>query len=111
MTSVTSSNLPSFFQITEQEPLTWLGTNPVDLVGTRDILISSPELSANSYFSTSGANQSYICSCPVNATYGETIVHEPFQEVINYFSDEKPINVITINFQEIRLYSTKPVLQ
>jgi hypothetical protein len=127
LTSVTSSDLPNFFQITEQEPLVWLGTNPVDLVGPRDLLISSPELSANSYFSTSAPNQSYICSCPVNATYGDVLVHEPSQEIVNYFANEKPISIITISIQdahtsqlipltmnwvcEIRLYSVKPVLQ
>lgn len=79
ITTVTSNDadVKTFFKITTQTFVTWISTGFVDLTGPQHLLANCPELHAESYFSVSAQNQSYICSFPVNNNVGDLIVHEP----------------------------------
>lgn len=123
----TSPAVTSFFKITRQINNTWIGSGLVDLTGPKDLLISCPELYAEGYFSVAATNQSYICSVPVDKTYGDVINHQPNMELVNYFNNDKPISQITISIVdcetnillpltidytlELKLYLTQPINQ
>ena len=129
ITTVTSTSpaVRDFFKITGQSFNIWNGSGLVDLTGPKDLLVSCPELYSEGYFSVVATNQSYICSVPVDKTYGEVINHQPALQLVNYFANQKPISQITISIVdaetnmllpltidytlEMKLFLTQPINQ
>lgn len=102
MTSVVSSStdVTDFFKVVRQSGTNWQSDNPIDLAGPKNLLISCPEMYSEAYFSVAATNQSYICSVPVNQTYGDVIAHTPAIETVNWFGGNKPISQFTISITD-----------
>jgi hypothetical protein len=115
VTSVTSTStaaLPGgFFNIASQTAagVTWSGAGLVDLTGPKTIMVNCPELDSNAYLSMITTQDSYICSLSVDKTFGEVIIHEPKQELVNYFCGEKPISQLSITIMDSATNTVLPL--
>ncbi len=112
VTSTSAAALPGgFFNIAFQQAagVSWSGAGLVDLTGPKTITINCPELDSNAYLSLITNQDSYICSVNVDKTFGEVIVHEPKQELVNYFCGEKPISQLSIAIMDSATNTVLPL--
>lgn len=88
LTSVTSTNVPTFFNIATQATLTWTSSGPIDLTGPKVISVCCGNLARTGYTTPIPFSPCYLVSCPIgNLNYGDLLSFVPPLEKLTFFGD------------------------
>ena len=93
--TTTSSDVPTFFKISQKGSLYWITSGTIDLVGPKLIMIGA-NLASGGYVASSTISQSYLRSCLPTSSFGDLLTHEPTKEHVTWFGQTKIVSNVTL---------------